>query len=62
MNFIYDVTDNVEYECINRTILDGNVMKMSLIITEVNYDAVDADDSACNGYNIIRFYSSSYIL
>ena len=32
MNYIYYGTDNVEYECINQNIIDGNVMNMSLII------------------------------
>ena len=62
MNFLDYVTNNVEYECINITILDGNVMKISLIITEVNYGDIDDNDSACHGYNIIRLYSYTYIL
>ena len=45
MNFLYDGTDNVDFECINRTILDGNFIKMSLIVTEINHGAIDADDS-----------------
>ena len=28
---------------INQTVLDGNSMKISLIITEGNYGAIDAD-------------------
>ena len=37
-------------------------MNMYLIITEGNFVAVDADDSTCNGYYIIKFSSSKYIL
>ena len=39
----------MEYECITRTILDGNFMKMSLKITKGNYGAIDYDDYACHG-------------
>ena len=35
---------------------------MSFIISEVKYGAIDTDDSSCNGYYIINFYSSPYIL
>ena len=34
---------------INRTLLDGNVMNMSLFIIEGNYGAIDAGDSTCHG-------------
>ena len=37
-------------------------MNMSLIIMEGNYVAVDADDSTCHGYYIIKFSSSTYTL
>ena len=37
-------------------------MKISLIFTERKYGAIDADDSSCNGYYIIKFSSSTYIL
>ena len=47
---------------INQTILDGNVMNMSLIITEGNYGAIDSDDSTCHGFYIIIFSSSTYTL
>ena len=60
MNFPDDGRDNYEYECINRTILDGNVVNMSLVITEGNYGDIEADDSTFHGYYIIRFYSSPY--
>ena len=53
MKFLDDGSDNVEYECINRNILDDNVTNTSLISTEVNYGAIDDDDSACHGYYII---------
>ena len=46
MVFIYNRTENVEYECINRTILYGNVMNMPLIIIEINYSDIDSDDSS----------------
>ena len=46
----------------NRTIIEGNVMNMSLIITKGNYGAIDADNSSCNGYYIIKFSSSIYTL
>ena len=49
----------MEYEKINRTICDGNVMKMSLIITKVNYGAIDADDYSCRGYHVIKMSSST---
>ena len=42
MNFLDIGTDNVEYEYINITIFDGNVMNISLIITKGNYGAIDA--------------------
>ena len=49
MNFLYDGTENLEYECINQTILNGNVMNMTLIIMEGNYGAIYADDYTCHG-------------
>ena len=55
-------TDEEYYKHINRTIIDGNLMNMSLIIMEVNYGAIDADDYSCHGYYIIKFSSSSYII
>ena len=33
MNFLDDLTDEEYYGIINRTIIDGNVMNMSLTIT-----------------------------
>ena len=57
-----DVTYEEDCERINQTILGGIVMDMSLIIIEGKYGAIDADDSSCNGYYIIKFSSSTYIL
>ena len=37
-------------------------MNMSLIFLKVNYGAIDADDTECQGYYIIRFSSSTYKL
>ena len=45
MNFTDDVTYEVYYEHINITILDVNVINMSLIIYKGNYDAIDAYDT-----------------
>ena len=49
MNFTDDVTYEVYYEHINITILDVNVINMSLIIYKGNYDAIDAYDTSCQG-------------
>ena len=54
-NFFNDGRYGEYYEHINRNILDGNAMNISLIIIEGNYFAIDDDDSKCNGYYIIRF-------
>ena len=62
MNLLDDVTDNVDCECIIRTILGGNYMIVSLINIEVNYGTIDDDYSTCHGYNIIIFSSSPYTL
>ena len=62
MNFLYYGKENVEYEYINKKIIDGNVMNMSLITIEVNYGAIGADYSPCHGYYIINFSSSPYNL
>ena len=37
-------------------------MNMYLIITEGNYGAIDAGDSSCNGYSIIKMSSSTYTI
>ena len=62
MNFVDYGTDEEDYEHINWTILDVNVMNISLGIIEGNYGAIDADDSSCHGYYIIKFSSSLYTL
>ena len=46
----------------NRTILDGNVMSMYLIIMERNYGAIDSYDYSCHGYYMVKFSSSIYKL
>ena len=60
MNFIDDVMDEEEYEHMNKNIINANMMNMSLIITKSNYGAIDNDDSAYNGYYMIRFYPYPY--
>ena len=50
MNFIDDGTDEVEYEKINITIIDGDFTNISLIIYKGNYYAIDAYDTSCHGY------------
>ena len=62
INFLNDGTDNVEYECINLTIVDGNLMYISLIVIQGEYGAIDYDSSTCYGYYIIIFYSPPYNL
>ena len=52
----------MDYEYINRTILDGNFINMSLIITKGNYVFIDDYYTSCHGYYIIRFSSSTYTL
>ena len=54
MIFFEDGTNEEDNEHINKTILDGNVMNMYLIIMEGNYGAIDADDSLYHGYYIIK--------
>ena len=49
MNCLDDETYEEIYEHINWMILDGNVMKMSLIITEGKYGAIDTNYSSCHG-------------
>ena len=56
MNVLDDGTDEEYYKNINQTILDGNVMNMSLIILEGKYGAIDTNDYSRNGYYIIKFY------
>ena len=35
-------------------------MNVSMIISKVNYDAIDADNTSCQSYYIIRFSSYPY--
>ena len=60
MIFFNHGTDEEDYEHINWTIIDGNMMNMSLIIMEGKYGAIDADNSSCHGYYIIKFSSYLY--
>ena len=62
MIILDDETDEENYEHINRNILDGNVMNMSVIITEWKYGDVDADYSSYHGYYIIKILLSTYTL
>ena len=62
MNFLYEETDEKEYKHINQTIPDGNMMNMYFIVMELNFGAIDADNSACWGYYIIGFSSYPYTL
>ena len=49
MNFIDDGIDDVEYKQINRTILDGNVTKMTLVISKVKFGTTDSEETSCHG-------------
>ena len=60
--FLDHETDEEIYEYISQTIPDGNVMNIHLIIMERKYVAIDAGDSSCHGYYIIKFSSSQYTL
>ena len=62
MNLLDDGTDEKYYGNINRTILDGNVMNMILIIIKRKYSTIDNEDYSCHGYYIIKFSSSPYTL
>ena len=62
VSFIDDGTEKVDYECISRNIIDGNIMNMYLIITERNYGAINADNSSYNGCYTIRFSSPPHTL
>ena len=61
-DFFDDGTDEEYYEHINRTIIDGNVMNMYLIIMEGKYGATDAHNFSCHGYYIIKISSYPYTL
>ena len=62
MNLIDNGTDDVEYENIHYTILDGIISNMSLVISKGNVCSIDDEDSYCNGYYTILFSSSPYML
>ena len=49
MKLLDDVTDEENYKHINRNIIDGNVMSMSLIIMERKYGVIDTNYSSCHG-------------
>ena len=46
----------------NRTILGGDVINVSLIIMGGDYGDINSDDSTCRGYYIIKLSSYPYIL
>ena len=48
MNFVDYGTGEEYYEQINQTIIDDNMMGISLISMEGKYGAIDADDSPCH--------------
>ena len=62
MNFLDDGSGNVEYECINITILDANITNTYFLIIEENYGAIDDYYFTCHCYYIIRFSSLPYTL
>ena len=49
MNFLDDETDELDYEKIIRTILDGDVTNISLITSNGKFYAIDADNNSCHG-------------
>ena len=62
INLLSNIIDESDYDHINRTILDGNVTNMSLIIYKRNFGAIDADENSCHRYSIINFSESPYTL
>ena len=56
MKFIDNVTDKVEYEHINRTILNGNITNRYLIFSKGSYGAINDDDTSFHGYYIVIFF------
>ena len=61
-NFLYDRTYEYYYKKIKITSIDGNVMNMSLRITEGKYSEINTDKYSFHGYYIIKFYSIPYNL
>ena len=57
-----DGTDEEDYDHINWNIIVGNLLNMYLIVMEGENGAIDADDSSCHGYYIIKMSSSTYTL
>ena len=49
MIFLYDGKFEEQYEHINITILDVNIMNMPVINMDGNYGDIDDDDSTCHG-------------
>ena len=62
MDCIDDGRYNVDYERINRTLLDGTFMNTYLIVVEGNYNSIYDDDYICHSYYIIIFSSYPYTL
>ena len=62
MNFFDEGPDEVEYEQVNREILDINFTNIPLILSKGNLVDIDADDTSCHGYYIIQLYLSLYTL
>ena len=47
---------------ITKTLIDGKLIIVSLIIVDGNYGYIYANDSTCHGYYIVRFSSYQYTL
>ena len=45
--FFYGTDEDV-YKHINQTIIDGNVVNVSLVIIEGKYGTIDSDDYSCH--------------
>ena len=58
----YDGLNEEIYKHIYQTILDGSVMKISLIMMEGTFGAIFTYDSSCHDYYIINISSSPYTL
>ena len=61
-NSLYNGTYKCIYKHINRTIFDGTLLYMSLIVVEVKYGEIDTHDSSYHGYFIINSSSYTYTL
>ena len=60
MNFIDHETYGVEYEHINRTLLDEDVTNISLLIYKGEVGAIDSKIKSCHSYYIIKFTLTPY--